>query len=106
MDNDNIYMDLPAVEEKLTALRNERAKMYDALTKIKDEILKMPDVWNGNSGDAKYEVLIKYSKNFTDIIAKIDSFIDALQKAKDSYQVLDNDIIARMEENAEIGATE
>ena len=102
--NDNIYMDLPAVETKIEKLKEQRDEMNTALQKIKDDILKMPDVWNGNSGDKVYEVLIKYSANFTEIIKKIDSFISELQKAKESYQKLDNDIIGKMEKNSDVSA--
>lgn len=104
--NDNIYMDLPAVDIKIAKLKGERETMRKALEFIKNEILKMPNVWNGNSGDANYEILIKYSANFTDILNKIDEFIDTLQKSRDAYEKLDNDTIDRMEENAGIGATE
>ena len=104
--NDNIYMDLPAVDIKIAKLKEERETMRKSLEFIKNEILKMPSVWNGNSGDANYEILIKYSANFTDILAKIDEFIDTLQKSRDSYQQLDDDTTSRMEENAGIGATE
>lgn len=104
MNNDNIYMDLPAVDSKIATLKEEREVMYTSLNLIKDEILKMPEVWNGNTGDENYEVLIKYSKNFTDIIDKIDSFIEALQIARDRYERLDKAIDERAEENAGISA--
>lgn len=104
MNNDNIYMDLPAVDSKIAVLKEEREVMYTSLNLIKDEILKLPDVWNGNTGDENYEVLVKYSKNFTDIIDKIDSFIDALQIARDRYERLDKAIDERAEENAGISA--
>ena len=104
MNNDNIYMDLPTVDAKIATLKEEREVMYTSLNLIKDEILKMPEVWTGNTGDENYEVLIKYSKNFKDIIDKIDSFIDALQLARDRYERLDKAIDERAEENAGISA--
>lgn len=104
--NDNIYMDLPAVDIKIAKLKEERETMRKALEFIKNEILKMPNVWNGNTGDKNYEILIKYSVNFNEILKKIDEFIDTLQKSRDAYEKLDNDTIDRMEENAGIGATE
>ena len=104
MNGDNIYMDLPAVDSKIAILKEERDVMKTSLDQIKDEILKMPEVWNGNTGDDNYEVLIKYSRNFTDIIDKIDSYIDALQLARDRYERLDKAIDERAEENAGISA--
>jgi hypothetical protein len=61
--------------------------MNTALEKIKDDILKMPDVWNGNSGDGIYEILVKYSSAFPGVIEKLDEFINELQRAKEGWRI-------------------
>ncbi len=105
MNNDNIYMDLPAVESKIETLKAQRDEMNTALEKIKGDISKMPELWNGNSGDEIYAFLNEYSTSFPSIIEKLDEFIAELQRAKEAYQKLDDDITSKMEENAKVSAT-
>ena len=104
MNNDNVYMDIPQVDAKITALKSQRDIMKNTLEIIKDDILRMPDIWNGNTGDENYEVLVKYSSNFQDIINKIDEFIEHLQKARDSYEAYDKAVNEKINSNAEISA--
>ena len=104
MSNDDVYMDIPQVDVKISALKSEREEMKTALDAIKDDILRMPDIWNGNTGDENYEVLVKYSTNFQEIIDKIDGFIDHLQEARDDYEAFDKAVNDQINKNAEISA--
>ena len=104
MDSDNLYMDIPQVDEKISKLKEERDVMKTALELIKTDILRMPEIWNGNTGDANYEVLVKYSTHFKEISDKLDSFVDSLQDFRDKYELQDKAISDKIDSNADINA--
>ena len=102
--DDKINISSVPAEEAIARMREYRDKMNERLVLIHEDIKKMPETWSGNVGDENYEILMKYATKFEQITAKIDSFIDYLEKTKNAYKAADFEIDKRAEDNAGVSA--
>ena len=102
MNNSNIFINANEAEEAIKRMREYRDNMNQALEKIQLNIVNLPNVWSGNVGDDNYEILSKYAHNFEPIIEQVTDYIDYLEKTKEAYKIIDNEIKKATDENGEI----
>lgn len=96
-----IYVDVVKAEESIEKMIIIRNNMNDRLLQIHNEIEKMPNTWSSRVGDENYEILSKYARNFEEIITKLDSYIGYIEKVKEAYKKLDQDITKRIDDSAD-----
>ena len=102
MNNSNIFINSELAEQSITKMREYRDNMNENLEKIHLKIKNLPNIWSGNVGDDNYEILSKYANNFEQIIEDITNYIDYLEKVKEAYQIIDDEIKKATDENGEI----
>jgi uncharacterized protein YukE len=87
-------------------MREYRDNMNEALENINSRIKNLPNVWSGNVGDDNYEILNKYANNFEIIINQITEYVDYLEKVKNAYKIIDEEIKKKTDESGEISILE
>ena len=102
MNNSQIFINSSEAEDAIKRMRAYRDKMEESLSLIHVRIKNLPYVWSGNVGDNNYEILDKYANNFEKIITKITEYIDYLEKVKNAYRIIDEEIQKKTDENGEI----
>lgn len=99
-----IYVDDVLLKSKIDLLKKEKEKIIQTFDNIKKDSLGMINYWSGNSGEEAYSILNNYTRNFKGIIGMIDSKIIFLESVLDAYQQMDNYLLKKIEENANIAA--
>jgi len=101
MDNSNIFINTAEAEASIAKMREYRDNMRDSLDKVKRHIDDLPNIWSGNVGDKGHEKLDDYSKSFEVIMNKITDYIDYLEKTKEAYRIIDEEINKKAQEHGE-----
>lgn len=102
MNNSQIFINSTEAEKAIAKMREYRDNMSEELNNIHLKIQNLPNVWSGNVGDNNYEILNKYANNFEIIINQLTEYIDYLEKVKNAYAIIDEEIKKATDENGEI----
>lgn len=106
MNNSHIFINSDEAESAIVKMREYRDNMNEALENINSRIKNLPNVWSGNVGDDNYEILNKYANNFEIIINQITEYVDYLEKVKNAYKIIDEEIKKKTDESGEISILE
>ncbi len=106
MNNSNIFINTAEAEAAIAKMREYRDNMQASLEKIQLNIKKLPDVWSGNVGDSSYEKLDHYQKKFEYIMNETNDYIDYLEKTKEAYRIIDEEINKKAQEHGDTSVLE
>lgn len=100
----NIYLNQEELSNKIEQLKIEKESMKTVLEKVNNDALRMCNYWSGDTGNKAYESLNNQTKKYTIIVKEIESYIKFLENIISAYSTMDNFMIRKMEENANIKA--
>lgn len=100
----NIYLNQEELSNKIEQLKIEKENMKTVLEKVNNDALRMCNYWSGDTGNKAYESLNNQTKKYTIIVKEIESYIKFLENIISAYSTMDNFMIRKMEENANIKA--
>lgn len=100
----NIYLNQEELSNKIEQLKIEKENMKTVLEKVNNDALTMCNYWSGDTGNKAYKSLNNQTKKYTIIVKEIESYIKFLENIISAYSTMDNFMIRKMEENANIKA--